>query len=258
MNTIFTLDLDGIVKTAPFAYQVNSSNVIMYFRIVTNGGYIYFNNFTELSLKFDFEDGTTATETTSLLTSLYNNERLVKCKIPTTYLTEVGAIQITPTVRYYGTDFTLPTFKIEIYDTSDSSIFNSVTNTIDSYNKSLRMYYNAIPKDKLNTANNGVALNEQGEISTTYIANEIMDNIDEINNVHINRKLINSTDGIHGLILDEKKRLCYYDADDDWYYIVNSVNGGRFGINNKPSKYNVSGGRFGVQNTGKHINGGTW
>ena len=252
MNTIFNLDLNKKDHPTSFAYQVPSDTQEMYFRIIENDYVIDYSSFRQLSLRFEFGSGTIYTNTVSSTTT-YQNEKVIAYKIPSNYLNKTGDITVTPTVRLSNKTVILSSFKLYLYDGQSNSCANTnmrnVLTSIYSYNHMLKLYYDAIKRDQINKPNGVVGLNSNGDIPIEYFPTTLAN--------HITDKLIdtktktfpdeNGLDiGIHGLKLDDKWRLRYYDAEDLAWRVANSIYGGDFGVPNKSAEWNISGGSWGT------------
>ena len=248
MNTIFNLDLNKKNHPTSFAYQVPSNTQEMYFRIIENDYVIDYSKFSALNLRFEFEDGTIYTGTTSSFT-VYQNEKVVEYKIPSNYLNKVGNATVTPTVKLSNKTVILSSFKIYLYDGESSSCANTnMRNTLTSiysFNYMLGLYYDSIKRDQINQPNGVVGLDSNGDIPLQYFPTTLTN--------HITDKLINTKTktfydengvdiGIHGMKLDDKWRLIYYDSDDQEWYVANSIHGGNLINPQKSSEWNIYGG----------------
>lgn len=252
MQTVFNLDLNKKNHSTSFAYQVPTNTQEMYFRIIENDYVIDYSKLVRLVLRFELENGTVYVQDTSKL-STYQNERVVEYNVLSTLLRNTGQLTVTPTVQLSNKTVILSSFKIYLYDDTSNSCANTnmrnVLTSIYSFNYMLGLYYDSIKRDQINQPNGVVGLDENGDVPLRYFPSKLVN--------HISDKLVDTATktfyddngqeiGIHGMKLDDKWRLRYYDSDDSEWYVANSIYAGKFGYPNKSAEWNVYGGTWGT------------
>ena len=254
MQTVFNLDLNKKNPPTSFAYQVPTDTQEMYFRIIENDYVIDYSRFKQLTLQMELPSGAIYTQSATKLTT-YQNEKVVLFKIPSGFLNNTGVMTISPRVSLNNKTVILPSFKIYLYDAESSNCLKNnmrnVLSSINHFNYMLSLYYDSIKRDQINQPNGVVGLDSNGNIPLDYFPTTFTN--------HISDKLIDTATtkfyddngqeiGIHGLKLDDKWRLRYYDHEDLTWRIVNSIYGGDFGVQNKSSEWNVFGGSWNIAN----------
>lgn len=233
MTTIFNLDLSKKNEPASFAYNIpTNSTYTMYFRIIENEYVIDYSKFQSLSLRFQFEDNSIEVKSTTTMTT-YKGERVVKYDIPSSFLKKTTKIYVTPTVRVSNKTTVLQSYKLVIYE-DETKEMNGILSAIDNYNYMLSQFYDSIKRIEINNPNGIIGLDSKGKLNINFLPSSLLDHL----------PLEIRQGDVHGLKLDSKHRLNYYDNDDQRWYIANQIHGGSFRNPNKDASWNIHGGFF--------------
>lgn len=268
MDTVFNLQIDKKNPPTSFGYMIPKNTQSLYFRIIDNDYIVDYDDFNELRLVVEFDTGEIEVATINK-TVTHQSEQVIEYKIPDKYLQKVNRAVIEPRVKMVNKTVILSKFVIVFYDKYSAEMDGILTAT-SSFNNMLNNFWNKIKYDQLNEPNGVIKLDNNGDIPIEFFP--------DIFKSHINDKIVDTEKrkfydrngkeiSIHGLEFDDKWRLCYYDNDDDEWYVVNQVHGGKFGYPNKSSEWNIHGGVWGTptinaglftQDTDKFIDGGTF
>lgn len=242
--SVFTLDVSDNIKSAPYSYLIPSDTKKLYFRIVKNDTIIdYLKELINLELMLKYDDNSIEVVSTKKR-RVYLNEEMIEYTLDANKLNSNSRILITPTVKLKGGSYLLSSTWISTYDTGgcDESRYQMVNSLVDAYNSILGLYFKSVKWSEVDVPNGVVGLDSNGDIGFTYLPSDISQ--------HMYDKLIDTTKQnnfqddleLHGLKIDSKWRLLYYDADDEAWRIANGVYGGSLFLPHKPPAWDVNGG----------------
>lgn len=244
---IIYLDVSFENKTTDFGFKIKENNSI-YFGIHDNIYVVDYDLVSSVTLNITTVNGL---EYSFVINDIveFNDARYFKWDIPLTLLQSSDKLTIIPIVRYKQANFTLDKFKLIIYELDEGEM-NAIKQAIRNYNSLIKKYLDRLKRSDLDKVDGIIPLDENGLINPRYLP-ELLDE-------HIPQKLydtLNSIQQIHGLRINRTTfEVEYYDSDDDYWYVVNSIHGGSFTRMNKSEQYDVFGGNFTDENPPEETN----
>lgn len=237
---IINLDISNKRKTTDLAIRTQPPQEIL-FRVYDDDYIIDYSKFIDIRLTLNsYTNNSTNTYTlnTSRVVEI-NNEKFISWIIPNNIISNVDKYSVEARVRITGKTTTLNPFKLLIYITSEPEL-NAIMQAIRNFNELTNEYLKTLKRTEFGIANGIIQLDSEGKIDKKYLK----ENLDE----HIVDTLydtMSDLDQIHGLRINKDNYdLEYYDEDDKRWYMVNSIYGGDFTLENKPSEYDIFGGNF--------------
>lgn len=234
------LDISRRNKSADLSCKLNVVNTV---RFVIHDSqnridYSKFNSMTIRSSPNNRSNVYTQTLNTSAIKEI-EGIKYVEWIIPNEVISVVDKINLNLTVRYNNTNYTILEFKMIVYNL-DTAEMNAVIQANRNLNSIIQTYLDSVKKSEINTPEGLIGLDANGKIDK----NKIPFNFEE----HVSDELydtLTTLDSIHGLRINrDTYEVEYYDSDDEYWYVVNSVYGGSFTKQPKASNYDVFGGNF--------------
>lgn len=257
---VFNLDINNKITPSPYSYEIPSSTQKIHFRIIRNNYPIDYDNFRSLVLIMRGTNYTNQDSTSKVVT--VGKEKFVEYSLDGSVISGKKELHIDPIVMMSDGTFHIGSIRLVMYDSSESSCrhaeWRMFNNVMDNFNMTLGKYYNAIKRDQYNQPNGVPQLDGDGKVPYRFLPVEITEHPqDLLYDTKTKQFMSNGVDiGIHGLKMDDKWYLTYYDTMDKRRYRVNSIYGGDFGKPNKPPEWNIWGGDF--SDTIPTINAGTF
>lgn len=251
-NTIYRyLDISNANKTADFSCKINTINQVN-FIIHNSGNLIDYSKFNSINIRITF-NGTTLIFEQSLNSSnlkTIDGIQYIEWKVPINILQNQDKLSLKLTVRYNNSNVILKDFKCIVYKL-DSAEMNAINTANRNLNSIIQTYLDSIKRSEIDAPNGLISLDSNGKIDKNKISFDF--------NAHIKDELIDTTGTLtqlHGLRINKNTyEVEYYDVDDDYWYVINSIHGGSFTKQNKESpKYDVFGGNFTDENPPEETN----
>lgn len=222
------IDITGTFSTSDLLFY-DENPAFIYARLYENKYDIDYSRFSFLRLVlFDSNNNVNTINSSEIIEE--NGIKYIKLEIPDDLLGVHMDYNTRITVGIDNKNKQLKRFKIfsRVEKTSDLNTAIILTKRI---NWILEEYLSSVKRQEIDVPNGLIPLDEDARVEIKYMHDDIVQHI----------KLEYSG---HDTRMNKNRMLEYFDTQDEEWYELNSLNGGDFNIDRKPSEFSYHGGTF--------------